>query len=95
MTCSSSPQGEARVIIYSLAGKVVSFSELHAGDMFGEYPALDGRPRSASVEARTSCLVATMPAIAFRRLLEAEPTVLQAVLQAVRGDGSKALNSCV
>ena len=64
--------GEARVIIYSMAGKVVSFSELHAGDMFGEYPALDGRPRSASVEARTSCLVATMPAIAFRRLLEAE-----------------------
>ena len=74
-------EGEARVIIYSLAGKVVSFSELHAGDMFGEYPALDGRPRSASVEARTSCLVATMPAGAFLRLLEAEPTVLQALLR--------------
>ena len=74
-------EGEARVIIYSLAGKVVSFSELHSGDMFGEYPALDGRPRSASVEARTSCLVATMPAGAFLRLLETEPTVLQALLR--------------
>ena len=73
--------GEARVIIYSMAGKVVSFSELHAGDMFGEYPALDGRPRSASVEARTSCLVATMPAIAFRRLLETDSAVMQAVLK--------------
>src|SRR5512135_376491 len=42
-------EGEAKVIIYSLAGKVVSFSDLSAGHMFGEYPALDGRPRSASV----------------------------------------------
>src|SRR6266545_3085643 len=50
--------GEARVIVYSLAGKVVSFHDLGRGDMFGELPAIDGRPRSASVEARTSCLVA-------------------------------------
>src|SRR6476620_7188273 len=48
--------GEARVIIYSLTGKVVSFHDLTPGDMFGEYPSIDGRPRSASVEARTSCL---------------------------------------
>jgi hypothetical protein len=49
--------------------------------MFGEYAAIDGRARSANVEARTSCLVATMPAGAFLRLLEAEPTVLQALLR--------------
>ena len=28
--------GEARVIIYSLTGKVVSFHDLSPGDMFGE-----------------------------------------------------------
>jgi CRP-like cAMP-binding protein len=74
-------EGEAKVIIYSLAGKVVSFSELRAGDAFGEYPALDGRPRSASVEARTSCLVAALPAARFRELLATEPSVMQAQLR--------------
>lgn len=73
--------GEARVIIYSLTGKVVSFHDLSPGDMFGEYPAIDGRPRSASVEARTSCLVALMPAHAFLDLVQSEPAVSQALLK--------------
>ena len=73
--------GEARVIIYSLSGKVVSFHELGAGDMFGEYPAIDGRPRSASVEAKTSCLVATMPAASFKVLLYSEPAAADALLR--------------
>jgi CRP-like cAMP-binding protein len=66
--------GKARAIIYSLAGKVVSFHELGPGELFGEYVAIDGRPRSASVEARTSCLVASMTAADFRTLLQTEPT---------------------
>jgi CRP-like cAMP-binding protein len=73
--------GEARVIIYSLTGKVVSFRDLGPGDLFGEYAAIDGRPRSASVEARTSCLVALMPAAAFRELVQSEPAVTQALLR--------------
>ena len=39
-------EGEARVTIYSLSGKAVSFRELAAGDMFGEFPAIDQGPRS-------------------------------------------------
>src|SRR5262245_41421813 len=74
-------EGEARVIIYSLTGKVVSFHDLTPGDMFGEYPAIDGRPRSASVEARTSCLVALIPAAAFLDLVQSEPKVSQALLK--------------
>lgn len=72
--------GEARVTIYSLAGKAVSFRELGAGDVFGEYPAIDGGPRSASVEARTRCLAASMPAAAFKELLQTEPAVGWALL---------------
>lgn len=34
--------GEARALVYSLAGKVVSFRDLAPGDTFGEYPAIDG-----------------------------------------------------
>lgn len=72
--------GEARVTIYSLAGKVVSFRDLGSGEVFGEYPAIDRGPRSASVEARTPCLVATLPGAVFRELIEAEPVVALAML---------------
>lgn len=72
--------GEVRVTIYSLAGKVVSFRELGPGEVFGEYPAIDRGPRSASVEARTPCLVATLPGSAFRELIESEPVVALAML---------------
>jgi CRP/FNR family cyclic AMP-dependent transcriptional regulator len=72
--------GEVRVTIYSSAGKVVSFRELGDGTVFGEYPAIDGGPRSAGVEARTSCLIASMPGASFRELLEFEPGVAHALL---------------
>jgi CRP/FNR family transcriptional regulator, cyclic AMP receptor protein len=72
--------GEVRVTIYSLAGKAVSFRELGPGEVFGEYPAIDRGPRSASVEAHTSCLVATLPGAAFRDLIETQPLVALAML---------------
>jgi CRP-like cAMP-binding protein len=56
---------------------------LAAGDIFGEYAAIDGNPRSASVEARSNCLIASMPAKELRMLLETEPAVAQALLRAV------------
>ena len=73
--------GEARVSIYSLAGKAVTFCDLGAGEMFGEYAAIDGAHRSASIEARTSCQVASMPAVAFREVLQSEPAVTLALLR--------------
>ena len=71
----------AQALDVKLTGKVVSFHDLTPGDMFGEYPSIDGRPRSASVEARTSCLVALMPAAAFLNLVQSEPKVSQALLK--------------
>jgi CRP-like cAMP-binding protein len=73
--------GEASVTIYSLAGKAVSFRTLGPGDMFGEYAAIDGEPRSASVEARSDCLIASMSGKEFRKLLETQPVVAHAVLK--------------
>ena len=58
----------------------MSLRDLGAGEVFGEYPAIDGGPRSASVEARTRCAVASMPAGAFQELLATEPKVAQALL---------------
>ena len=43
--------GEVSVTIYSLSGKAVSFRNLGPGSIFGEYAAIDGNPRCASVVA--------------------------------------------
>jgi len=73
--------GEARANIYSALGKAVTFTDLGPGDLFGEIAAIDGGPRSASIEARTRCIVASMPGAVFREVLNAEPGVAQALLQ--------------
>jgi CRP/FNR family cyclic AMP-dependent transcriptional regulator len=72
--------GEVRVTIYSTVGKAVSFREMGSGEIFGEFPAIDGGPRSASVEARTNCLIASMPGSTFRELLQSEQGLAQALL---------------
>lgn len=73
--------GETRASIYSLLGKAVTFCDLGPGEVFGEVAAIDGEPRSASIEARTRCLVASMSANAFRELLQSEPMVAMALLR--------------
>jgi CRP-like cAMP-binding protein len=72
--------GEVRASLYSVAGKAVTFTELGPGDMFGEIAAIDRGPRSASIEARSTCTMASMPASVFLEVLEAEPTVMLALL---------------
>jgi CRP/FNR family cyclic AMP-dependent transcriptional regulator len=74
-------EGHVRVTIYSLEGKAVSFSELGPGEIFGEYPAIDGGERSAGVEAYTRCLIASMSSSSFLSLLRSEPDVAIALLR--------------
>ena len=73
--------GNARVTIHSVDGKAVSFRELGPGATFGEYAAIDGHPRSASVEARTGCLVASLSAATFREILFSEPKLAESLLK--------------
>ena len=74
-------EGEARASLYSLDGKAVTFCDLGPGEMFGENAAIDGAPRSASIEARSGCLVASMTASAFRSLMLSEPAVAMVLLR--------------
>jgi CRP-like cAMP-binding protein len=74
-------RGRVRVAVATADGRLVSFTELAAGDHFGELAALDGAPRSASVVALDDCEVAVMSDVALRALLAAEPTVLDALLR--------------
>jgi CRP-like cAMP-binding protein len=73
-------EGDVRVTIHAVSGKAVSFLDLGPGTVFGEYPAIDGGVRSASVEALTNCRVASMLGNAFQDLLQQEPEVAQALL---------------
>ena len=77
--------GDVRATLYSLSGTVVTFTDLGPGEMFGEIAAIDGGPRSASIEARTQCVVASLAAAAFREVLQAEPEVAQALLARMAG----------
>jgi len=72
--------GTVRVTSYSAAGRETSFRDLHEGSAYGELSALDGRPRSADVVARTPALIASLPPENFRALLRAEWTVNERVL---------------
>lgn len=73
--------GAARASIYSLLGRGVIFDDLGPGDVFGDYAAIDGAPRSAAVEAKTACLIASMSAAAFRELLQSEPAAAMALMR--------------
>jgi CRP-like cAMP-binding protein len=71
--------GTVRVSLYSADGQRVGFHEMPKGVMFGEISALDGLPRSASVEAGEPCTIARLPRRRFIALLEENPGFAVAV----------------
>jgi len=73
--------GRARVVNYSAAGREVSFDDIGPGGCFGELSALDGQPRSAAVVAIRPTLAASLPAAAFREILDTHPPVAQSLLR--------------
>jgi CRP/FNR family cyclic AMP-dependent transcriptional regulator len=72
--------GRAKVTIYSAQGRAVDFRDLQQGDMFGEYAAIDGGRRTASIEAEHDCAVAAMSARDFQNLIWNNSTVSRALL---------------
>ncbi len=65
--------GKAKAVLYSAGGKAVAFRDIDAGDTFGELAALDGAPRSASIEAIEACTLASLTAADFWSVLDTEP----------------------
>jgi CRP-like cAMP-binding protein len=68
-------EGTARIASTTPSGKEVIYNELAAGDITGEFSAVDGLPRSASVSALTDCLVARMTAANFTKVMNGTPPV--------------------
>jgi len=74
--------GKVRVLLYSaMHGKPVLFATLGAFEMFGEMAAIDGMPRSATVEADEDCILAILPRDQFLRLVHAYPAFSFAVMK--------------
>ena len=78
--------GKLRVIVYSLEGKAVQFTDLKPGATFGEIAAIDRAARSAGVEAIESSTVASLTADQFEELLLREPRVAVAALKHVAAE---------
>ena len=74
--------GRVRVLLYSAAeGKPVLFVTLRAFEMFGEMAAIDGSPRSATVEAEDDCVLAVLSRDQILCLVRAYPAFSFAVMK--------------
>ena len=73
--------GRLKVQVHSGSGRQVIFAEIDAGELFGDFAAIDGMPRSASVSALSGCTVARLPAAAFWTLIDEQPAVRAAMLK--------------
>ena len=78
-------RGEVRVTVFSETGRTVIMRDLKTGDHFGEYAAIDGKPRSASIVALNRTVVAQMPAQTFQDLLAEFPEISRAVMVLMAG----------
>ncbi|GJL73839.1 MAG: cyclic nucleotide-binding protein [Nitrosomonas sp.] len=74
-------QGEIRVTYHSLSGHEVILCDLLAGEMFGELTAIDGHTRSATVVAKTSTLLASLPATDFQNLIYSNRPIAEAIFK--------------
>jgi CRP/FNR family transcriptional regulator, cyclic AMP receptor protein len=77
--------GQARVTFYSAGGKAVAFRRIDPGDVFGEFAAIDGEGRSATVEAARPSTALSMPYQLFWELTETDPGFTRAVMRHLVG----------
>ncbi len=82
-------RGRAKVVIYSESGRIVAFREITQGDIVGELAAIDGGPRTASVETITTCEFLKLSAEQFRILLTTEAAFAYGLCQHLTGQVRK------
>jgi CRP/FNR family cyclic AMP-dependent transcriptional regulator len=77
--------GTVRATFHGAAGKDVQFRDQHAGEMFGELSAIDGRPRSAEVTALSEVFLAVVGAADFLDIATSHPVVARRLLGRLAG----------
>jgi CRP-like cAMP-binding protein len=78
-------QGRVCAIYYSASGREVRFSDIPAGELFGEFAAIDGEPRTADIVSVTDTLIASMSAELFWEVLRSHDSVCAAILRRLTG----------
>lgn len=73
--------GRLLAVLRDAEGRELLFSQIAPGGHLGELSAIDGQQRSLSVYAQTEARVITIAQEEFRRLIEACPTVRDAVMR--------------
>jgi CRP/FNR family transcriptional regulator, cyclic AMP receptor protein len=77
--------GQARVTFYSASGRAVAFRRIEPGDVVGEFAAIDGLGRSATVEAIRPCAVLSVSVQLFWELIRSDPSFAEAVMRHLVG----------
>jgi CRP/FNR family cyclic AMP-dependent transcriptional regulator len=72
--------GLAKVTVFSASGKAVNFRRVGPGEIFGEFAAIDGERRSATVEAAEATSVISIGSTLFRELMETDNAFMHAVM---------------
>lgn len=73
-------EGRLRTNMFSQSGREIILRDLYAGQTFGEFAALDGKPRAASVMAVTDSKIALTSAANFQEMLNDHPAIMKALL---------------
>ncbi len=73
--------GKVRATIFTAAGKKVTFRDIDAGEVFGEWSAIDDNPRSSSVVALSDAFVVSMSASAFKGMVTSHPQMAWTLLR--------------
>jgi CRP-like cAMP-binding protein len=74
-------RGQACAFHHSASGRQTRLCDLPTGEVFGEFAAIDGEPRSADIVSVTDTLIASMSAELFWEVLRRHETVCAAVLR--------------
>ena len=65
--------GQVKIFTKTIAGKQVEIATVEKGETFGEFALLDGRPRSASAQALTECVLIRVSEKGYEQLLSQLP----------------------
>mgnify|MGYP006273619421 CR=1 FL=1 len=74
-------EGRATASVHSADGRLLAYSDIHEGELFGELAAIDRLPRSADLVAVTPLVAGHLTAARFRRLVHATPGLAWALLE--------------
>ena len=86
-------EGEVSIESINLDGKITKISQLHEGDIFGEFALIDGKCRSASANVVKKSVLASLSSNVFFTLIEDYPafskTLMKVLVARLRGSNKQ------